>query len=148
MPGVLAEVGARSAIVDIEPMIARWNSGTSDLDAGIAAFLGAIADKPGRLREVVFATNSARRPSELPRVPGLRIGYIAHAAKPLQTRPYRRLGGPCVVVGDQIATDGLLAWRLGLMFVHYIPDDRDAPVGPRLLGAFGRPLRRMLFRAS
>jgi hypothetical protein len=52
------------------------------------------------------------------------------------------------VVGDQIATDGILAWRLGLTFVHYIPDDRVAPVGPRLLRALGRPLRRALFRPS
>jgi predicted HAD superfamily phosphohydrolase YqeG len=148
VPEILAELGPRSAIVDIEPMVAAWNSGASDLDAGITAFLGEIANHPGPLRDIVFATNSARRPSELPRAPGLRIRYIAHAGKPLQTRPYRRLAGPCVVVGDQIATDGVLAWRLGLTFVHYIPDDRDPPIGPRLLRALGRPLRRTLFRPS
>jgi predicted HAD superfamily phosphohydrolase YqeG len=148
VPRILAELEPRTAIVDIEPLIAAWNSAEGDLDAGITAFLAAVADHPGRLRDVVFATNSARRPSVIPAAPGLRIGYVSHAGKPLRARPYRRLAGPCVVVGDQIATDGILAWRLGLTFVHYIPDDRVAPVGPRLLRALGRPLRRALFRPS
>ena len=148
VPRILAELEPRTAIIDIEPLIAAWNSGEGDLDAGIAAFLAAVADRPGRLRDVVFATNSARRPSTIPAVPGLRIRYLSHAGKPLRARPYRRLTGPCVVVGDQIATDGILAWRLGLTFVHYIPDDRDAPVGPRLMRALGRPLHGALFRPS
>lgn len=143
VPRILRELGPRSAIIDIEPLIAVWNSGTADLDSGIAAFLDAVGS--GRLRDIVFATNSARRPSGLVPVPGLRIRYVSHAAKPLRTRRYRRLERPCAVVGDQIATDGVLAWRLGLAFVHYIPEDRVAPVGPRLMQALGAPLRRALF---
>ncbi|HET9168237.1 MAG TPA: hypothetical protein VFN97_02340 [Actinospica sp.] len=146
VPGILRELAPRSAIIDIEPLVARWNSGTADLDAGVAAFLAAVAADPGRLRDVVFATNSARRPSEIRTAGGLRVGYVSHADKPLRVGRYRRLARPGLVVGDQIATDGVLAWRLGLAFVHYIPDDRAAPPGPRILHAIGRPMRRVLFR--
>jgi hypothetical protein len=145
---VLAELEPRIAIIDVEPLVAPWNTGRAALDAGVAALVESLSEHPGRLRHVVFATNSVRRPSMLPPAPGMRVGYLSHAAKPLRTGPYRRLAGPGVVIGDQIPTDGVLAWRLGLTFVHYIPDDHDAPAGPRLMRAFGRPLRRLLFRPS
>lgn len=148
VPGILAELEPRAAIIDIEPLVALWNTDQAALDAGVAAFLETVARHPGRLRQIVFATNSTRRPSALPAAPGVRVRYVSHAGKPLQTGPYRRLAGPGVVVGDQLATDGVLAWRLGLTFVHYIPDDRDAPVGPRLMRTLGRPLRRILFRPA
>jgi hypothetical protein len=143
---ILAELEPRFAIIDIEPLVAPWNTGRSALDAGLAAVLESVVQHRGRLRRVVFATNSARRPSALPAAAGLRVSYVAHAGKPFRTGPYRRLEGPGVVVGDQIPTDGVLAWRLGLTFVHYIPDDCPAPAGSRLMHALGRPLRRVLFR--
>lgn len=144
--GILAELEPRVAIIDIEPLIAFWDTGEAVLDAGIAAFLEGFAGRRGRLAEIVFATNSARRPSVLPSVAGVRLRYVANARKPFQVGAFRLLAGPGVVVGDQIATDGVLAWRLGVTFVHYIPDYREAPVGPRLMRALGCPLRGVLFR--
>jgi hypothetical protein len=51
------------------------------------------------------------------------------------------------VVGDQVATDGVLAWRLGYAFVHYTPDIRRVPLGPRLMRQVGRPILPLLFRS-
>ena len=142
---VLAELAPRTAVVDVEPLVAQWNTDRRVLDAGIAAFLDRLAADPGRIQSLVFATNSTRRPGPLPSG-GPFVRYISHAGKPLRTDPFRGLVRPGVVVGDQIPTDGALAWRLGLPFVHYIPEDFEVPLGPRVMRAFGHPLRRVLFR--
>lgn len=141
---VLAELAPRTAVVDIEPLVADWNTDRRVLDAGIAAFTGRLAAGPGRIQSLVFATNSTRRPGPLPAGHPF-VRYISHAGKPLRTDPFRGLVRPGVVVGDQIATDGVLAWRLGLTFVHYIPEGFDVPLGPRIMRALGQPLRRFLF---
>jgi hypothetical protein len=144
----LAELAPRTVIVDVEPLIADWNTGRRVLDVGVSDFLDVLAIDPGRVQSLVFATNSRRRPSALPAGDGPFVRYISHAGKPLRTDPYRGVVRPGVVVGDQVATDGFLAWRLGLTFVHYIPEDVEPPPGPRAMRAVGRPLRPLLFRTS
>jgi hypothetical protein len=154
---VLAEIAPPTVIVDIEPLVAAWNTDRRTLDAGMAAFLDAFArDAAGAgVRHIVFATNAIRRPSAPPTVPTVPtvptpgVRYVAHAGKPLRIEPYRDLPRPGVVIGDQIATDGMLAWRLSLTFVHYIPLDLDfAPIGTRFMRALGWPLRHLLFRSN
>jgi hypothetical protein len=95
---------------------------------------------------VVFATNSARRPSALPAGDGIRVRYLASAVKPMRTAPYRGLPTPGAVIGDQLPTDGLLAYRLGYAFLHYFPDLASVPAGPRLMHRWGRLVRPVLFR--
>jgi len=93
----------------------------------------------------MFATNSVRRPSELPQVPGVQVLYLASAGKPLRTAPYHALPRPGAVVGDQVATDGLLAYRLGYTFLHWSPRLTGVPPGPRLLHLLGRLARPLFF---
>jgi predicted HAD superfamily phosphohydrolase YqeG len=93
---------------------------------------------------VVFATNSARRPSAIPSLPGVRVTYLASAGKPLRTAPYRALHRPGAVIGDQVATDGLLARRLGYSFLHWSPQLADVPFRPRLMGLLGRLAQPLL----
>jgi hypothetical protein len=50
------------------------------------------------------------------------------------------------VIGDQVATDGLLARRLGYTFLHWSPQLADVPFRPRLMGLLGR-LAQPLFRS-
>jgi hypothetical protein len=50
-----------------------------------------------------------------------------------------------VVIGDQVATDGILARRLGYAFVLFDPDLTGLPAGPRLMGTAGRLVRPLLF---
>jgi predicted HAD superfamily phosphohydrolase YqeG len=129
----------------VEPLVAWWNSGQQALDDGVAAVLARMAEVPGA-RAVMFATNSARRPTALPGVPGLEVSYLASAGKPLRTAPYRGLPRPGAVIGDQLPTDGLLARRLGFTFLHWDPRLPGVPPGPRVMHQLGRLARPLFFR--
>jgi predicted HAD superfamily phosphohydrolase YqeG len=138
------ELSVRTMIFDVEPLVAWWGSGQESLDRGIAAVVSELGELPD-VRAVVFATNSVRRPSAIPSLPGVRVTYLASAGKPLRTAPYRALPRPGAVIGDQVATDGLLARRLGYTFLQWSPPLAGVPLRPRLLGLLGR-LAWPLFR--
>jgi predicted HAD superfamily phosphohydrolase YqeG len=137
------ELSARTTVFDVEPLIAYWDSGQDVLDQGVARVLSEVAAAP-TVQVVCFATNSLRRPSAIPSAPGIQVVYLASAGKPLRTAPYREFPRPGVVIGDQVATDGILASRLGYTFVLVNPE-RDIPAGPRLMRAGGRLVRPLLF---
>ena len=140
----LAALRARTVIFDVEPLVAFWDTDQGALEDGIAAILAAaVGIRPD---SVVFATNSIRRPPMPPAAAWATVGYLASARKPLRLAAYRDLPRPGVVVGDQVATDGVLAWRLGYAFVHYTPQLPGVPLGPRLMRQVGRPIRPLLFR--
>jgi predicted HAD superfamily phosphohydrolase YqeG len=139
----VTELGAATALVDVEPLIAYWDTSRDELDRGLAATLGLLVDSG--VSTVVFATNSARTPSAEPATTHLHVTYRAKAGKPLRTAAYRHLPRPGVVIGDQVATDGVLAWRLGYTFLRYTPTLPAVPLGPRLMRQLGRPLQPLLF---
>jgi hypothetical protein len=159
----VGELALATLIFDIEPLVAPWDSGQQGLDRGVTEILGQAGTVPS-VRTVVFSTNSARRPSVLPAAPptvvstaadgsdapgapdGLRVKYIASAAKPLRLAPYRGLPRPGAVIGDQLPTDGILAYRLGYLFLHYDPPYDHVPIGPRLMHRWGQAVRPVLFR--
>jgi predicted HAD superfamily phosphohydrolase YqeG len=138
------ELSARTIVFDVEPLIAYWDSGQDALDQGVARVLSEVAAVP-TVQVVCFATNSLRRPSVTPSAPGVRVVYLASAGKPLRTAPYRGFPRPGVVIGDQVATDGILASRLGYTFVLVSLELMDIPAGPRLMRAGGRLVRPLLF---
>jgi predicted HAD superfamily phosphohydrolase YqeG len=135
---------AATMIFDVEPLVAFWDSGQEVLDQGLARVVSELGALPD-VRVLCFATNSRRRPSAVPSRPGLRVVYLAAAGKPLRTTPYLDFPRPGVVIGDQIATDGILARRLGYTFVLYDPHLREVPAGPRLMGAWGKLMRPLLY---
>jgi predicted HAD superfamily phosphohydrolase YqeG len=141
------ELSLRTIIVDVEPLVAPWNSSQESLDQGIARILGEVRTVPS-MRVVVFATNSARRPSAVPACDGLQVRYLASAEKPLRTAPYQDLPRPGAVAGDQLPTDGILAYRLGFTFLHYAPELAGVPLGPGLMHRWGELVRPLLFRRS
>jgi hypothetical protein len=94
---------------------------------------------------VCFSTNSFRHPSAPLAGDGARVEYVATAGKPLRTGYYRDFPRPGVVIGDQLATDGALARRLGYAFLHYQPDLGSLPPGPRVMDWAGRLVRPLLF---
>jgi len=138
------KLAVRTIIVDVEPLVAFWDSDQRTLDQGIARVLGEIVTVPS-VRAVVFSTNSARRPSVAPACEGIQVRYVASARKPLHTAPYRDLPRPGAVAGDQLPTDGVLAYRLGFTFLHYVPEMTGVPPGPALMHRWGE-LLRPLFR--
>jgi predicted HAD superfamily phosphohydrolase YqeG len=136
------KLSVRSLIVDVEPLVSWWDNRQESLDWGIEMIVGKVSLLP-TVRVLVFATNSARRPSAIPAARDIEVRYLASAGKPLRTAPYRGLPRPGAVVGDQVPTDGLLARRLGFTFLHYQPQLEGIPLGPRLmhrLGQFAVPL--------
>jgi predicted HAD superfamily phosphohydrolase YqeG len=141
------ELSVRTLIFDVEPLVAPWQGSQESLDQGIARILGEVRTVPS-VRAVVFATNSARRPSAAPVRDGLQVRYLASAGKPLRTAPYRDLPRPGAVAGDQLPTDGILACRLGFTFLHYAPELAGVPLGPGLMHRWGELVRPVLFRRS
>ena len=138
------ELSVRTMILDVEPLVAPWRSSQESLDQGIACVLGCIRTVPS-VRVVVFATNSARHPFAVPSVAGIEVRYLASAQKPLRTAPFHGLPRPGAVAGDQLPTDGILAYRLGYLFLHYDPPYGHVPIGPRLMHRWGRAVRPVLF---
>jgi predicted HAD superfamily phosphohydrolase YqeG len=139
------ELSVQTMIFDVEPLVAPWHGSQESLDQGIARILRDARMVPS-VRVVVFATNSARRPSVVPAVDGLQVRYLASAAKPLRTAPYHGLPGPGAVAGDQLPTDGMLACRLGFAFLHYVPELAGVLLGPALMHRWGQLVRPVLFR--
>jgi predicted HAD superfamily phosphohydrolase YqeG len=137
-------LSARTLVFDIEPLVAYWDGGQEALDQGIARVLDEVATLPA-VQVVCFATNSSRRPSVTPSRAGLQVVYLASAGKPARIGPYRRFPRPGMVIGDQVATDGILARRLGYAFVLFDRPLTGAPAGPRLMAAGGRLVRPLLF---
>ena len=138
------ELSAQTMIFDVEPLVSYWDDGQAALGRGIARVLRDVAPLTA-LRVVCFATNSARRPAVVPGGAGVDVVYLASAGKPLRTAAYRRFPRPGIVIGDQVATDGILARRLGYAFILFDPRPGGVPLGPRLLGAGGRLVRPLLF---
>ena len=139
------ELSVRTMIFDVEPLVAPWHGSQESLDQGVARILGDVRTVPS-MRVVVFATNSARRPSAVPACDGLQVRYLASAEKPLRTAPYQDLPRPGAVAGDQLPTDGILAYRLGFTFLHYAPELAGVPLGPGLMHRWGELVRPLLFR--
>lgn len=148
------ELGVKTLVFDVEPVVAYWDSGQQALDQGIARVLGEVSQlspagqAPGAdgVQVVCFSTNSARRPSQIPACPGVRVVYLASAGKPFRTAPYRGFPTPGAVIGDQVLTDGLLARRLRYTFIRCTPALSRTPAGPWLLARTGQLIRPLLFR--
>jgi hypothetical protein len=138
------ELSPKTLVFDVEPLVAYWDSGQEALDQGVRSVLVRARTIPGVL-VVCFATNSIRRPSAPLAGDGVRAEYLVSAGKPLRTGYYRGFPRPGVVIGDQLATDGALARRLGYAFLQYHPDQGSLPAGPRLMDSIGRLIRPMLF---
>jgi predicted HAD superfamily phosphohydrolase YqeG len=141
------KLSVRTMIFDVEPLVAPWHGSQESLDQGMARILGGVKAVPS-VRVVVFATNSARRPSAVPARDGLQVRYLASAEKPLRTAPYHDLPRPGAVAGDQLPTDGILAYRLGFTFLHYAPKLTGVALGPGLMHRWGELVRPVLFRRS
>lgn len=143
----LGYLHARSVIVDVEPLVAYWNTGDEELSDGLTATVDHITENT-HIQHIVFSTNSARSPVTNPASHGVEIRYLTSAAKPLSVAPYRDLPRPGVVVGDQVVTDGLLARRLDYTFLHYTPHLPRTPLGPWVMKQIGRPVRIGFFRSQ
>ena len=139
----IQKLSVQTVIFDVEPLIASWDSSQQTLDRGVTEVLSRAAAVPG-LKVICFSTNSLRRPSVIPAGTEARVVYLAAAGKPLRTSWYRDFPRPGAVIGDQVATDGILARRLGYTFLQCRPTD-DLPAGPRMMHGLGSLVRPLVF---
>jgi predicted HAD superfamily phosphohydrolase YqeG len=137
------ELGARSVVFDVEPLVAVWDTDEQVLRAGVELVVDQVAQAAG-VDVVGFATNSLRHLQLVPRQ-DVELLYLSAARKPFALAQYEGLPHPGIVVGDQIATDGVLARRLGFAFAHVQYSRFSPPRGPRLMRQVGKPLRGWLF---
>jgi predicted HAD superfamily phosphohydrolase YqeG len=140
----IQKLSLQTVIFDIEPLVAHWESDQEALDQGVAHVLSGVGAVPG-LKVICFSTNSLRRPTVMPNAgTGVRVVYLAMAGKPLRTSQYLDFPRPGAVIGDQVATDGILARRLGYTFLECRPPE-DLPAGPRMMHGLGSLVRPLLF---
>jgi hypothetical protein len=143
----VAGLSPKTLILDVEPFVALWNTGTSELSGGVERLAGKLSAVPG-IEFLGFVTNSRRRISVTGRPGGPSVFFVSSAHKPLLIQPYRRLPRPGAVIGDQLATDGIFAWRLGFDFLHYNPGPGQSPTGVRIMNLTGNLLRPLFFNAA
>ncbi len=132
-------------MVDVENTLLPydWQDDMGGTTERIASWIQALGDR------VVFVSNSRTTSAISDLISGARV--IARARKPF-TR-LRRLrealsGVPAVaVIGDQVLTDGLLAFRLGVVFVHVRSIGHGEPVWPKIMRHFGNTLQMILFES-
>jgi predicted HAD superfamily phosphohydrolase YqeG len=136
------QLSVPTVIFDVEPLIAYWDSGQEALDQGVARVLTRADAMPG-LKVVCFSTNSLRRPLAMPSTK-VRAVYLSAAGKPLRTSQYQGFPRPGAVVGDQMATDGILARRLGYTYLETRPVEH-LPPGPLMMKGLGSLVRPLLF---
>jgi predicted HAD superfamily phosphohydrolase YqeG len=147
----LAALRTVSLLVDVEPLVMPWRSmGNTvvDLPQAVANFGDLICREARGVRTLTFITNSSRCVSDLPSIPPLTLAFISRAHKPWVIGNLRKLPTPRAVVGDQMLTDGLLAWRLQSTFIEW--EQRKLPGTPRwpiVQKNLGRPLQHVIFNA-
>lgn len=142
----IEDTGARSVVMDVEPIVACWGSREAALASRVAMMATRLAELSS-LQQLVFLTNSARAYLPEETVGKLQVVYVALARKPWKIGSLRGLPTPIIVTGDQVLTDGLLTWRLrteGAVFCHW--SATVAPLWPTLQRWIGMLLIPLLFR--
>lgn len=113
-------------VLDIEPGVAAWNA-----DAGVRDL--AISQLDERLSEaghVVWFVSNGRFAVGVTRS----VRVTTRARKPwtsLSRRPPDTDALPRLVIGDQVWTDGVLAYRMGARFILIDLPQQGVPVWPR-----------------
>ena len=132
-------------LIDIEPFVAAWGTDEPALLRGLRRQLDECASIES-LREVFFVTNSRRSPGDRLPSASFPVSYISHARKPfLDISRFASLRAPVVVIGDQVLTDGLMAWRLNAAFVQVPLPARSSPA-VRAQASLGRIVASLFFR--
>jgi predicted HAD superfamily phosphohydrolase YqeG len=127
-------------IFDVDNTLVRQGAPLDEFGHRVNAAIDRFESMPGVVRVIVL-TNGAQR--GVPRM-------ISRGNKPWTSR--RRLGlrgvtYPVVVVGDQILTDGLLAWRLQATLLHLVIDRESEPRRQAVMRWAGRLVGFVVLRS-
>lgn len=133
--------GEKVIIFDVDNTLAPQGVPLEEFGQLVNSAIDRVEANP-RIAQVIALTNGPQR--EVDRM-------VSRGNKPWTTR--RRLGlrgssVPLVVVGDQVLTDGLLAWRLGATFLHLVIDDQGEERRQAIMRRIGSIVLVMLFRRT
>jgi predicted HAD superfamily phosphohydrolase YqeG len=133
--------GQKVIIFDVDNTLAPQGVPLAEFGQLVNSAIDRVEANSGIAR-VIALTNGPQR--QVARV-------VSRGNKPWTTR--RRLGlrgssAPLVVVGDQVLTDGLLAWRLRATFLHLVIDDETEDRRQAVMRRIGSIFVVMLFRRS
>ena len=128
-------------IFDVDNTLAPQGADPDELGVLVEAAIERFEHDPA-VGRVIVMTNGHQR--------GL-TDVISSGNKPFTTR--RRLGlhdgsAPVLVVGDQVLTDGLLAWRLRGTFLHLVVDEGSEDAQQARMRSLGRVVKPFLFRPA
>jgi predicted HAD superfamily phosphohydrolase YqeG len=137
---IAAAPDAAVVVFDADNTLVRQGAPLDEFKSVVTAAVERFTALPSVAR-VIILTNGPQRG-----VPGM----IPRGNKPWTTRG--RLGLDAAesnvwVVGDQVLTDGVLAWRLGATFVHLAIDEVAEAPRQAVMRRIGRAVRRLLFTA-
>ena len=135
-------------LIDLENTVVPYGAATAKASTIVLLERLTLDFELGRF---IFVTNSSD--AELVDLVGQVTGcnVISRAHKPFTSR--RRIAAaaaasadPGLVLGDQILTDGILAWRLGCPFIQYQLERTGEPAWPRIMRAAGNLLAPLFFK--
>jgi hypothetical protein len=144
LASLVARLGVATLIVDVEPLLRSWGSHTAGYMRNAERMQALVAAAAPTVTDIIFASNSPRDLAPLGGPCRLRTTVVAGARKPWLTWYARGRPRPIAVLGDQIMTDGILAWRLHGDFIH-ICIEKKVPWWPRIQRAIGQLFTHSLF---
>jgi predicted HAD superfamily phosphohydrolase YqeG len=133
--------GQKVIIFDVDNTLAPQGVPLAEFGELVNSAIDRVEANPS-ISRVIALSNGAQR--EVARM-------VSRGNKPWTTRRRLVLRGssaPLVVVGDQVLTDGLLAWRLGATFLHLVIDDETEDRRQAVMRRIGSIFVVMLFRRT
>lgn len=138
---VFLESGNREQVIisDVDNTLAPQGVSLAEFGLVVNAAIDRI-EANQNVAQVIALTNGPQRQVDR---------MVSRGNKPWTTR--RRLGlrgshRPIVVIGDQVLTDGVLAWRLRATFLHLVIDDEEEERRQATMRRLGRIVTGMFFR--
>lgn len=138
---VFLESGNREQVIisDVDNTLAPQGVSLAEFGLVVNAAIDRI-EASQNVAQVIALTNGPQRQVDR---------MVSRGNKPWTTR--RRLGlrgshRPIVVIGDQVLTDGVLAWRLRATFLHLVIDDEEEERRQATMRRLGRIVTGMFFR--
>ena len=130
--------GEKVVISDVDNTLSPQGVTVAEFGAVVNAAIDRLEAHPNVARVIPLSNGPDRQVSRL----------VGRGNKPWTTRSRLGLRGgrtPIVVVGDQVLTDGLLAWRLRATFIHLVIDDETEPPRQAVMRRIGRLVSGVLF---
>ena len=138
---VESSAGEKVIISDVDNTLAPQDIPLEEFGAVVNAAIDRLESHPSVARVIALTNGPERQVTRL----------VSRGNKPWTSRKrlgLRRSRTPIVVVGDQVLTDGLLAWRLQAPFLHLVIDDADEARRQATMRRLGSHLIGVLFRRT